>query len=418
MVVDTTLYEILGVDPECSEEELKKAFKKKAQILHPDKNRDDPDATEKFQELNEAYEVLKNPETRQIYDEYGPDGLKEGVGDGAFTNIFEHLFGSSFGMGGKDKPKTSNIVQPYEATLEELYNGTEAVVMYKRHIICQACKGAGSKSGSKGKQCETCYGKGKIGVLNGFDPFGGPIQSITDCDVCEGFGYIIEEDDKCPVCHGEKLVEEEKEVNIHIERGMAAGNRIVFKGSSNEIPEAETGDLIINIEEKPHPVFSRRNDDLLIKKQITLYEALFGIGFSVQTLDGRTLVVERNPDSIIQFNEVRVIDGEGMPIKSNPFEHGKLFIQFEIILPQTERLSEGLKRELALIQPPVNQLEGIDLNGEGIFVKGTNNSEIEEFTQNQKSQHDHRSEAYNQDEYYDEDFEEDGNTGGIGCQPM
>jgi DnaJ-class molecular chaperone len=139
MVVDTKLYDLLGVSPSCSENELKRAFKKKAFELHPDRNKEDPQATEKFQAVNEAYEILKDPQKRQQYDQFGMDALKEGMGQGG-ANIFDFFFGRH-GQGKSRKPRTQDIGHELKVSLEDLYNGKESTLKINRNIICPDCKG-------------------------------------------------------------------------------------------------------------------------------------------------------------------------------------------------------------------------------------------------------------------------------------
>ena len=149
MVVDTKLYDLLGVKPDCNERELKKAFMLKARELHPDKNRDDPNATEKFQQVNEAYEILKDPQKRQIYDQAGVDGLREGAGGmGGMDDILSHLFGMGGGFPGHSyrqqrRARTQDIVHKVNVSLEDLYNGKEVTLRINREVLCPDCGGNG-----------------------------------------------------------------------------------------------------------------------------------------------------------------------------------------------------------------------------------------------------------------------------------
>ena len=424
MVVDTKLYDILGCKPEATDRELKKAFMLKARQLHPDKNKDDPNATEKFQELNEAYEVLKNPETREIYDKYGPEGLKEGAGgDSSFADILSHLFNFDIsGRGGPaSRPRTRDIRKEIPATLEELYNGAEKKIKVDRHVICPVCKGSGCKEGKKPEECQTCKGKGQVLAVQNV-PGMGRVQTVATCPDCHGAGQKIKEEDRCEKCGGDTIIQETKEFDVHIERGMKTGSRIVFQGESDEVPDADPGDLVIIISEEPHPVFKRRNDDLLLEKDINLYEALYGAKFIVDTLDDRQLLVETKPGEVLTPGIVKSIEREGMPTQANPYERGKLFIQFNVKFPKADQLNDELKQSLVKICPP-EQLP--KHNEEDIYPVHMQDAELEEFTKNKAAHSERRREAYasdGSDDYEpdddDEDDDDDGEGAQAGCAPM
>ena len=420
MVVDTKLYDILGVKPEATERELKKAFMLKARQLHPDKNKDDPNATEKFQELNEAYEVLKNPETREIYDKYGPEGLKEGAGaDSSFGDILSHLFGFGDMGGQRRRPRTRDIRKEIPATLEELYNGAEKTIKVDRHVICPVCKGTGCKEGKHPEECKSCGGNGQVMAIQNV-PGMGRVQTLTTCPECHGAGRKIKDEDKCEKCDGDTIVQETKDFVVHIERGMKNGSHIVFQGESDEVPDADPGDLIIIISEEPHPIFTRRNDDLLLEKEINLYEALYGAKFIVDTLDDRQLLVETKPGEILTPGIVKSIEREGMPTQANPYERGKLFIQFSVKFPKADQLNDELKGILAKICPPEPLPQHKE---EDVYPVHMQNAELEEFTKNKSARAERRREAYasdGDDDYEPEyDDEEDGEGGAqAGCAPM
>ena len=404
MVVDTTLYDLLGVAPEATPKELDRAFRVKARELHPDKNRDDPDATSKFQAMKEAYEILKDEEKRQIYDEYGPKGLEEAAQGPGFGDILSRIFD----IQGRQRPKTRTIVEELEVTLEELYNGCEKTVEYERHVVCGACQGKGTKEGTKATQCETCGGQGQvIANVGGF-------HTVMACPKCQGTGDMIAEGDQCPNCHGERLLAEKKTLEVHVDRGMEAGQKIVFQGQSDEIPDADTGDVVIVLKQTEHPVFERNHDDLLMRKEVSLYEALFGTNFVVTHLDGRKLIVESDK-SVLNPDTVRVIPREGMPQKGNPFEKGSLFIQFKVVFPEKEQLTDELKAVLQKVVPPKpDEAAGLDLNDEDVYTVAMEPGNIEDFENAKRARGDRRNEAYMSNDEYDE--EEDGAQ--AQCAPM
>ncbi|KAK8882414.1 hypothetical protein M9Y10_045056 [Tritrichomonas musculus] len=419
MVVDTKLYDLLGVKPDVSERDLKKAFMQKARELHPDKNRDDPNATEKFQQVNEAYEILKDPQKRQIYDQAGVDGLREGAGGmGGFDDILSHLFGMG-GMGGgfrtrqPRRQRTQDIGHKINVTLEDLYNGKEVTLRINRDVICPDCNGSGCQKGKSPKKCPDCQGKGqKVTVVRM-----GPMitQQVGTCPTCRGTGESIDPADKCKKCKGKKVVDEKKTIVVHIEPGMEDGDRIPFIGCADEAPGADTGDLIVMLKLKDHDHFLRKHDDLLMMKNITLSEALLGTTFVLNHLDGRKLVVSTPPGQVIIPDSVKVIEHEGMPQRGNQFEKGRLFIKFNVAFPKSSQLTEDFKNALKACLPPPNEVAGIDLNDDNVYQVGMKDSDLKQFENSKSTYHQRRGEAY--DARGDDDDDERGGTSAQ-CQPM
>jgi len=413
MVADTLLYDLLGVSPTATDQEIKKAFQKKARELHPDKNPNDPKATEKFQELNEAYEVLKDPQKRETYDKFGPGGLKESVG--METDLFTHLFGDfggfgDFGFGRRSKRgrmRTEDIEYPIKVSLEELYNGAELSVRIQRQIICPQCSGSGCCGGKKASKCNVCGGTGqKTSVYRSGNVI---TQQTGPCNACKGNGEHIPANDRCKHCNGSKIIKENKKIDVHVERGMQDGDTIIMKGKSNELPDCDTGDLIIRIIEKKHTLFMRRNNDLFIKKNITLTEALLGVNISITHLDGRVLVI-KDDRSVIQPNAVKLIDREGMPIKGDPFNRGRLFISFNIEFPKKEDITVELARQLE-ISIPKPDLSPLDTqNDPDVYTVEMKDASLDEFYKSKPSRQKGKKEAYHNDS------DDDNNVNG--CNPM
>lgn len=418
MVVDTKLYDLLGVAPDVSERDLKKAFMVKARQLHPDKNRDDPDATEKFQQVNEAYEILKDPQKRQTYDQYGAEGLKGGGGAG-FDDILSHLFGGSFGGGGffgggggrqQRRPRTQDIAHKITVTLEDLYNGKEVTLRINREVICPECHGNGCKAGKSPKKCQDCGGRGqKVNVVRM-----GPMitQQVGPCPTCRGAGESIDSKDRCAKCQGRKVTDEKKTITVHVEPGMEDGDRITFQGCADEAPGADTGDLIVSLAMKKHDTFLRKHDDLLVRKKITLSEALLGTKFPIKHLDGRQIIVSTTPEQVIIPDSVKVIDREGMPRRGDSFTRGRLFIMFLVEFPKAAQLTPALKAEFAKALPVPNECQGIDMNGENVYPVTMKDSDMKTFESAQSSRQ-HRREAYGDD---DDEYERGGQS--ASCQPM
>ena len=418
MVVDTTLYDIIGADPNCTQEELRSAYKKKAFLLHPDKNKDDPNSTEKFQELNEAYEVLKNEETRKVYDEHGPEGLRDGGMGEQFGDIFEHIFGGFFG-GKNTKQKTRDIRKEVEVTLEELFNGCEKVVEVQKQVLCSVCNGNGTSSGKKSPKCSFCNGTGAIATVHNLG--GMLLQSSDECIHCKGLGEIISDEDQCSNCKGEKILKINKNYNVHIEPGMETGSQITFQGESNEIPNVESGNLVFIVKEIPHSIFKRKNKDLLMIKEITLYDALFTSHYVIETLNKHQIIIDKGLN-VIEPGQVKVIQGEGMPEQNNTLNTGNLYIEFKIIFPTSDKLTNQLKESLALIQPPIDILKTIDINDENVSSMEINDAQMSDFNNSNNNNDQEKYNEYSDDNNNNNDEEdfEDFNDGDpqMGCQPM
>ncbi|KAG8505743.1 DnaJ subfamily A member 2 [Galemys pyrenaicus] len=217
-VADTKLYDILGVPPGASENELKKAYRKLAKEYHPDKN---PNAGDKFKEISFAYEVLSNPEKRELYDRYGEQGLREGSGGGGgMDDIFSHIFGGglfSF-MGNQSRSRNGrrrgeDMMHPLKVSLEDLYNGKTTKLQLSKNVLCSACSGQGGKSGAVQK-CSACRGRGVRIMIRQLAP--GMVQQMQSvCSDCNGEGEVINEKDRCKKCEGKKVIKEVKILEVH-----------------------------------------------------------------------------------------------------------------------------------------------------------------------------------------------------------
>ncbi|GMN56362.1 hypothetical protein TIFTF001_025477 [Ficus carica] len=332
---NTKYYEVLGVSRTASQEELKKAYKKAAIKNHPDKGGD----PEKFKELAHAYEVLNDPEKREIYDQYGEDALKEGMGGGGPSHspfdIFESFFGGGgFGGGpssrGRRQKQGEDVVHTLKVSLEDLYNGTTKKLSLSRNILCTKCKGKGCKSGTAGK-CYGCHGTG---------------VKVTTRQI--GLGMIQQMQHVCPECAGSGNSRKETLIlSFCFFLVPCLEARLLLSQ-----PDTITGDIVLVLQLKEHPRFKRKHDDLYVEHTLSLTEALCGFQFALNHLDGRQLLIKSNPGEIIKPEQYKAINDEGMPHHQRPFMKGRLFIHFNVEFPDTGVLSPDQCRTLETILPP------------------------------------------------------------------
>ncbi|PWA44387.1 chaperone DnaJ [Artemisia annua] len=357
---NTKYYEVLGVPQNATQDELKKAYRKSAIKNHPDKGGD----PEKFKELSQAYEVLSDPEKREVYDQYGEDALKEGMGSGSSGgnpfDVFEQFFGGG-GFGGfgghghghgsarSRKMQGEDVKQILKVSLEEVYNGTTKKLSLSRNILCKKCKGKGSKSGASSR-CPGCQGSGMRVTTRQIGP--GMIQQMQHaCPECRGSGESINEKDRCQPCKGKKVTQEKKVLEVHVEKGMQHGQKITFEGQADEAPDTITGDIIFILQLKEHPKFKRKQDDLYVEHNVSLTEALCGFQFVLTHLDGRQLLIKTNPGEVIKPDSYKGINDEGMPQHGRPFMKGKLVIHFNVAFPETNVLTPEKCKILETILP-------------------------------------------------------------------
>uniref|UniRef100_A0A915ECF0 Uncharacterized protein n=1 Tax=Ditylenchus dipsaci TaxID=166011 RepID=A0A915ECF0_9BILA len=314
MVKDTKYYEILEVQSTATDHELKKAYRKLALKYHPDKN---PNEGERFKLISQAYEVLSDPKKREVYDRYGEDGIKEGGGGGGGMHNPMDIFDMFFGGGGggpsrQRETKARDTVHQLSVTLEKLYNGCTKTLKVSRHILCVKCNGVGGSKDSVAK-CSNCKGRG----VEIFNQSIGPniVQRIQRaCSTCNGEGEVIK--DVCKSCKGKKRVRSEENIEVHIEKGMKDGQKIVFYGKARS------------------PVLHTQGSNLIVTLSLNLTEALCGFTKVIETLDKRSLVTHMLPGEVIKHNDIRVIHGEGMPHHRHPDERGDLIINFKVNFPE------------------------------------------------------------------------------------
>ena len=290
-------YEVLGVAKDADEAAIKKAYRQLAKKYHPDVNPGDKDAEEKFKEVNEAYQTLSDPQKRATYDQFGPDGPQAGFGGGGFGGFsgfegggfggFEDIFSSFFGggMGGQQRrgPIPGDDLR-YDLTVsfEEAAKGCEKEINLVRDEECPTCNGSGAKPGSKVDTCPNCHGTGQERVVSN-TPFG-RIQNVRTCSRCHGEGKIITE--PCAKCHGRGKVRVTKRRTIKVPAGIDNGQVLTIRGQGGLGERGgPPGDLMVVITVRPHKVFKRRDDNLLIDLPLTFTQAALGAEIDVPTLE-------------------------------------------------------------------------------------------------------------------------------------
>ena len=289
-------YEILGVPKDADDAALKSAFRKLAMQCHPDKNPGDAEAERKFKELNEAYQVLSDPQKRGAYDRFGHQAFEGGGGPGgpggfgpdfasSMSDIFEDIFGDVFatggrrGGGGRGRERGADLRYNLEITLEEAYKGKNATVKVPTAIACDACSGTGAKPGSKPKTCGTCSGAGRVRATQGF------FSIERTCPTCSGRGEVI--DDPCRNCGGGGRVTRERTLSVNVPAGVEDGTRIRLANEGEAgMRGAPSGDLYIFLSVKPHGFYSRDGADLFCRVPISMVAAALGTEVAVPTLDG------------------------------------------------------------------------------------------------------------------------------------
>ncbi|XP_074294980.1 dnaJ protein homolog ANJ1-like [Silene latifolia] len=396
---NTKYYEVLGVPKTASPDELKKAYRKAAIKNHPDKGGD----PEKFKEVAHAYEVLSDPEKREIYDQYGEDALKEGMGGGGGMHdpfdIFSHMFGGQqFGGGGRSRGRGQrrgeDVIHPLKVSLEEVYNGTTKKLSLSRNVLCSKCRGKGSKSGASMK-CAGCRGTGRKISYRELGP--GMMQQVQHaCNACRGTGETINDKDRCPQCKGNKVVQEKKVLEVVVEKGMQDKQKITFAGEADEEPDTITGDIVFVIQLKDHSKFTRKGADLFYEHTLSLTEALCGFRFVLTHLDGRQLLVKSNPGEVIKPDSFKAIDDEGMPIFQRHSMKGKLYIHFTVEFP--ESLSVDQVKALEGILPPKSSMKLTDMELDECEETTLHIVNMEEEMK--------RKQAHAQQQAYDEDDDE------------
>ena len=345
-------YEVLEVAKTATVEEIKKAYRKKAIQYHPDKNPGDKEAEEKFKEAAEAYEVLSDPDKRSRYDQFGHQGVNGGFGGGfggggmSMEDIFSHfgdIFGGSFGGfggfssgGNRSRRRTnrgSDLRVKVKLTLKEIATGVEKKIKVKKYVSCKACNGTGAEKGTSYTTCSTCNGSGVVTRVQ--QTILGAMQSTTTCPTCGGEGRIITK--KCPECNGEGVRLEEEVITLNIPAGVADGMQLSMSGKGNAARHGGVnGDLLILVEEEPHPELLRDENDLIDNLLLNFSTAALGGTVEVPTIDGKAKV---KIDAGTQPGKVLRLRGKGLP-SVNRYGVGDLLVNVSVYVPESLNTEE------------------------------------------------------------------------------
>ncbi len=345
-------YDVLGVSRGASADEMKKAFRTLAKELHPDRNRDNPEAEKKFKEVSEAYDTLKDPQKRAAYDQFGHaafegggfGGQRGGGGQGdfasAFADVFDDLFGQFGGQRGGGRGQAgqmrgADLRYNLSISLEDAFVGKQATIRVPTAVLCDSCNGSGAEKGAEPENCGTCAGHGKVRAQQGF------FTIERTCPSCAGRGQVIK--NPCKTCNGAGRKREERTLNVQIPKGVEDGNRIRLAGEGEAgVMGGPPGDLYIFIDIESHSIFKREGPDLFCRIPVPMDLAALGGHIEAPTIDGgrARVAIPAGAQSGKQFR----LRGKGMPVLRQNRE-GDLYIEVGVETPTnlTKRQKELLE---------------------------------------------------------------------------
>jgi molecular chaperone DnaJ len=348
-------YEVLGVSKGASTEDIKRAYRRKAKELHPDRNKDDPSAEAQFKDVNEAYEVLKDGDKKAAYDRFGHaafDGGMGGMGAGrargayqgagdfasAFSDVFDDLFGDMMGgrpRGGRRATRGSDLRYNLRVNLEEAHTGVQKTIRVPTSVQCDTCSGTGAEGGAEPQACPTCSGMGKVRAQQGF------FTVERTCPTCGGAGQIVK--NPCNACGGAGRVDKERSLSINVPAGVETGTRIRLAGEGEAgLRGGPPGDLYIFVEVTEHALFQRDGNNLFCRVPVSMTEAALGGDIEVPTIDGGRSRVKVPAGS--QSGRQMRLRNKGMPsLRGGPA--GDMYIELAVETPVnlTSRQKELLR---------------------------------------------------------------------------
>lgn len=362
-------YELLGVKPNASDDELKSAYRKKAMELHPDRNPNDKKAEEEFKNINEAYEVLKDKQKRAAYDQFGHDAFRANGPGGGFqsgfagfqqgfpdiNDIFEQMFGGGFGDR-RNQPRSRqgrdrNV--KLKISLEQAFRGDDITIQLDRMQHCEICEGSGAEKGSSPIICKTCQGTGSVRMTKGF------FAIEQTCSKCRGEGRVIEK--ICKTCRGEGLVKKTNQLEVHIPAGIEHGNKLRLGQKGDDVAGVGgvAGDLYLYIEIMPHAIFERQGADIYCSLPIDLVTASVGGEVDVPLIDGTTAKVTIK-EGTASHQQLR-LKGKGMTVLQSGGRRGDMLMRIEIEIPKglNRKQQELLKEFKKLSDKESNQFPNI-----------------------------------------------------------
>ncbi len=329
-------YETLGVEKGADADALKKAFRKKAMDLHPDRNPGNAEAEAKFKELNEAYDVLKDEQKRAAYDRFGHAAFENGHGGGrggggggfdagGFADIFDEMFGDFMGRrgGGQARGRGSDLRFNMEITLEEAFHGKQSTIRVPSSVVCEDCNGTGGEKGAQPITCPACHGHGKVRATQGF------FTIERSCQHCGGAGKVIEK--PCKTCHGAGRTAREKTLQVNVPAGVEEGTRIRLAGEGEAgMMGAPSGDLYIFLAIKPHRLFERDGANVHCRVPIAMTTAALGGHIEIPTIDGgrAKVTVPAGAQTGQQFR----LKGKGMSVLRSQ-SRGDMYVELTIETP-------------------------------------------------------------------------------------
>ena len=358
-------YEVLGLSRGASDDEIKRAYRQKAKELHPDRNKDDPEAEGRFKEVGEAYEALKDPDKKAAYDRFGHAAFDGSMGNGgggarpgaggfgpgqgdfasAFSDVFDDLFGDFMGGGrgggGRQRAaRGADLRYNLRVTLEEAFSGLQKSIKVTSAATCDSCEGTGAEGGAQPTTCPTCSGMGKVRAQQGF------FTVERTCPTCGGIGQIVK--NPCKACNGQGRVQKERALSVNIPAGVETGTRIRLSGEGEAgMRGGPTGDLYIFIEVAPHEIFEREEANLACRVPVSMTRAALGGDIEVPTIDGGRSRVKTPAGS--QSGRQMRLRGKGMPTLRGG-ARGDMFIELAVETPVnlTSRQKELLREFEAL----------------------------------------------------------------------